>query len=83
MVFILDLSRKIPKTLLGIETLASARTLLVVICRKIPKTLLGIETLPTYHIRTGNKSRKIPKTLLGIETGAATASVPGTKPENT
>ena len=61
-------SRKIPKTLSGIETPPSAFYAWTRTRRKIPKTLSGIETMRLVGDRTGERSRKIPKTLSGIET---------------
>ena len=61
-------SRKIPKTLLGIETELRDNFSIAKASRKIPKTLLGIETLANGLRQTIPTCRKIPKTLLGIET---------------
>ena len=63
------MSRKIPKTLSGIETAADRHSRKGIFCRKIPKTLSGIETKNCINIWASPKlSRKIPKTLSGIET---------------
>ena len=78
-----EASRKIPKTLLGIETLLITFCRWLSESRKIPKTLLGIETLLRILIANSHRGRKIPKTLLGIETTSDSFNNLIFGPENT
>ena len=60
--------RKIPKTLSGIETSHTARTLSMYLSRKIPKTLSGIETviLTIQNLKIG-KAGKYLKPYQGLK----------------
>ena len=66
-------SRKIPKTLSGIETYSTTKSLFNLLAAKYLKPYQGLKRMPFIFANNLSAllSRKIPKTLSGIETREA------------